>query len=136
MLRVNYLKKDHEEIFKGLFEFEEMIGQEDLDYKEISYIFQKITKLLFRHEQNEKFLLDEISKDYYMKIPLSAISLDPRRINGHIRVINKAISSKNQNFIRLALDNDGRMFISKVKDHVFKEEKIFDRLLFLHFVQQ
>src|SRR3990172_12136775 len=135
MYRVNYLKREHEEIFRNLLELEEMINQEEHNHTEIYEIFQRITKLLVQHEQNEIFLLNEVNNDYYLNAPIRNVLLDPRKIKGHMTVINNALASKDPNFIRVSLDNDGRMFISKVKEQIFREEKVFDKLLFLHIVQ-
>jgi len=51
-----------------------------------------------------------------------------------LKVIHDAFKSGNIAFLKLALDNDGRMFISKIRNHFHKEEEIFDKILFLHMI--
>ena len=132
MSDVDYLKNDQDEIFRRLVEFEEIIDGrvQDVDYWHLLFVFHKLTDLVFQHEQNKKFIMDS-SNEYYLRTPLSRLFMDQRRVRGHIRVINQAILSKDINFIRVALDTDGRMVISNIKNHISREELILDRVLFL-----
>ena len=132
MNRIRYIKKDYKEILKSLFEFEEAVKDKDIDYWSLIYVFHKLSDLLVQHEQNERFAFKGTRRNHSMKMPVSRIFLDPRRVNGHIRVINEAIMSKNAQLIKVALENDGRMFISRVKEHISGEEKILDRFLSPH----
>lgn len=125
MNSISYLKKDHKEILNSLFEFEEAVNNKDIDYWNLIYAFHKLSDLLLQHEQNERFVFKGISRNRSIKIPVSKIFLDPRRVKGHIRVINGAILSKDVQLLKVALENDGRMFISRVKEHISGEKKIF-----------
>ncbi len=136
---MNYIlekeKKDHAEIFYGLLEFEKIIDNDAFDYRDLIYAFHKILNLISRHKKYEEYLVNEINnKDNEINVSKNMILMDQRTIRGHIKVIGEAIKSKDRDYIRAALDNDGRMFISKVKEQIFKEEQIFDNLLFLHLV--
>ncbi|MEK6840501.1 MAG: hypothetical protein AABX79_00935 [Nanoarchaeota archaeon] len=138
MNSIQYLekeKKDHAKIFYEILELEKVIDKNDLDYNNLVDIFYKILDLLSQHKKHEESLLNEINKgNNEANISKDMILIDPRRISGHIRVIIGAIRSKDKDHIKIALDNDGRMFISKVKEQIFKEEMILDNLLFLHLV--
>ena len=128
-------KKEHAEIFYGLLEFEEIIDSNNPDYWNLIYTFHKILNLISQHEKYEEYLLNKINNNENgVNISKNMILIDQRAIRGHIKVIGEAIKSKDMNYIRVALDNDGRMFVSRVKEQIFKEEQIFDNLLFLHLV--
>ncbi len=136
MNSVTHLKMEHEEIFRNLLEFEKII--DSIDYINLSYVFHKLITLLLAHRKNEKSFFVEINnkrdEDNDLNIKRENVLINPKIIGGHIIVINQAILSKDAEKIKLALDNDGRMLASKIKDYIFRDEKALDRLLFLHIV--
>ena len=138
MNSVNHLKRDYEEIFRNLLEFEKIIDSEDIDNINLSYVFHKLMGLLLAHRKNEKSFFVEIKnktdEDNSINIKTERALINTKSIRGHIMVINQAIMSKDDGRIKLALDNDGRMLVSKIKDYIFKDEEALDRLLFLHIV--
>ena len=123
---VEQLRKDHDEIFQEVLELESLMERET-DRREMVYKFYRTINLLFNHEQNKGLLVDELLGAAFGE----EILIDPRTIWGHIEVVNNAIRSDDQNYMKVALENDGRMFISKVKGQMFKEQKFFGRLLLL-----
>ena len=135
MNSINYLEKDHGEIFRELLEFEEMIDDEYLDYFGLTHSFHKLINLLVEHEKNLKVVFVKNNPENIITSQMKQISLDPRLICGHVRVINDAIKSKDINLIKVSLDNDGRMFVSRIKEQIYREEKFLDKILFLHLLK-
>lgn len=132
MNSIDYLKKDHEEISKNLSEFENIISEKekDIDYWNLIYVFHRLKEVVFEHEQNKKFIAEK-SGDFQIKTPITKMLLDQRKVRGHMKVINEAILSKDINFIKVALDTDGRMVSTNIKHQMLREELILDRLVFL-----
>ena len=131
MQRISHLKKEHEDMFREILVFEEMIDNGHVNYLELVYTFHKIIGLTVKHEKSLRGFLSHNNIEG-LNQKAKSIFLDPRLIQGHVKVIGNAIKSRNQGIIRVALDNDGRMLISKLKENIFKREIFFDRILFLH----
>ncbi|MDP3987435.1 MAG: hypothetical protein Q8P81_04390, partial [Nanoarchaeota archaeon] len=129
---LNYLKKEHEDIFKSIIEVEEVIEDGNTSASEIIYIFTNFLRLVKQHEQNESFIFRKLENNCDLKVPMYKIMIDSRRINGHVFVMKKAMHSQDETNLRVALDNDGRMLLSKIKEQIFREEMVLDRILFLH----
>ncbi|MEX0920345.1 MAG: hypothetical protein WDZ69_02065 [Candidatus Pacearchaeota archaeon] len=136
MVSVGNLKREHEEIFRSLLDFEEEINNGEKDPLKLSYHLNKTIDLILYHNQNHKSFLEDFDGEEAnnIKNQINKSRINPREIRGHIFVISKAISSNNGG-IKTALENDGRMFISKVKEHILNEEMILDKMLFLGVLQ-
>lgn len=132
MSSVDYIKEGHEEISKNLSEFESIISEKEknLDYWNLIHVFHNLTDQIFEREQKKQFIVEK-SKDFQIRTPINKMLLDQRKVKGHIKVINEALLSKDINFIRVALDTDGRMVSTNIKHQMLKEEQILDRLVFL-----
>ncbi len=115
------LRGDHEGLFREILKFEDMINQADFDYNHIIVRFHRLLILLSQHKRDHDSIFKASAHE-------NTISLSSRLIKGHIAVISKSLISNDPTHIRLALDNDGRMLASRIKEHVIIEEAIFDRI--------
>lgn len=138
MVSIDYLKREHEEIFRSLIDFESEINNGQTNHFNLAYHLNKTIDLILYHRKNHNSLFSTLNGKKYesVKEKLNRVKIDPRTIKGHIIVISGALNSRNQNDIKVALENDGRMLISKIKEHIFNEEKILDELLFLSLLPQ
>lgn len=123
---IEQLKTDQEEIFHEVLELESLLGSK-VGGQELRYRFYRTINLLFNHEQNKELFINEFPGMGFSE----EILIDPRMIWGHIEVINNSMRSGDESYVKVALENDGRMLISKVKRQMFKERKFFGRLLLL-----
>lgn len=139
MQRILAIKKEHHEIERILLTLEEILDKENLDYNSFKRNFNKLIDLLAKHEKKEDPLFEELKKimdDSEMKKKFQHIDLIHRMIKGHVKIIKDAMKSKKKTNLKIILENDGRMLISKIRSHIRDEEIIFERVLFLNLLAQ
>lgn len=127
------LRREHHRIEDILILLEEMIDEGSFDIKFFTGVFNNLFDILEKHEKKEELLFNEINKfNLNMRNALDEINKVHRLIEGHIAVLKDALEANDLNYINLSIKNDGRMFFSKLRDHMYYEEKIFDSILFIN----
>lgn len=126
------LRKEHLQIEDLLIFLEEMIDEGKFDVNQIKGTFGKLFLILKNHEAKEEVLFPNICKfSKEMRDSLEDIEAVHKVIKGHIKVIQKALSSNDLNYIKVSMKNDGIMLFSKLREHMRSEEGIFDSIIFL-----
>ena len=94
---------------------------------ETSVKIDRLGNLWDKHEEKEERFFKNLQQ-LKINFPFERMVIEHREIRGHWRVIQKAIDSKDNNKLRIALDTDGRMFIEKLTKHMVYEEMHFDEI--------
>lgn len=126
------LRKEHHEMEELLIALDELIEEKKFDIIRIKELFNELFIMIHAHEEKEDALFPKISKfSKDMEDSLDEINSVHKTIKGHIIVLKNALDSKDMNFVKNAMENDGRMLFAKLREHMRTEEKIFDSVLFL-----
>ncbi len=127
------LRKEHMRIEQILVRLEEFLDGEKLDVEKIRKTFSELFAYIKVHEEKEDEIFEEVSEfSKEMEESLAEINAVHQIIKGHVKVLKEALVSDDKNYIRVALENDGRMFFTKLREHMHFEEKIFDSVLFMN----
>lgn len=127
------LRKEHVKIEKVLILIEEILNKKKLDVGRTRYVFNKLFVYLRVHEGKEDSLFTELSKQGSdIGDVIGEINLFHALIKGHIKILRDALYSNDEQYLRLSLENDGRMFFSKLREHIHNEERIFDSIMFFN----
>jgi len=130
---ITKLRKEHLEIGYLLISLENLMVKDNLDLRKIKAVFENLSNLIHKHESEEDpFFSDLHLEDKEFNKLVDEIEKVHLLIKGHLEVLRKAFSSNNYNFIRASFENDGRMLFSKLREHMYNEERIFDFLLFFN----
>lgn len=130
------LRKEHQDLEKLMMLTEEILDEEELNSEELKVNLEKIFSAFDVHERKEDSFFKEISKfSKEMRDSLDEINMVHDLLKGHIKVLKKALSSDDKEFLRAAVENDGRMLFSQLREHMHKEEKVFDSILFLNLLK-
>ena len=132
MNRVPILRREHQSIQNILIKMEELIDEDELDYKKFKNLYDKLIKIGKEHEKRETSFFKDLKKANIIPTPLERIFYQHNILEGHAKAINEAIKSDNPQKLKLALENDWRMILSKIRQHIFEEEIILDKVLFIY----
>lgn len=133
MERILDLRKEHIKIERILVIIEEHLTKKKLDIKKIKPALNKLFVLVKIHEEKEDILFTGLSKQSHeIEDILGEINLFHALIKGHIKILKDALNSEDEMYLRLSLENDGRMFFSKLREHIHNEEKVFDSIMFFN----
>ncbi len=130
------LRKEHNEIERRMILLEEILESIlDENYEELKK-FEKVLneyiEILPEHRKKEAKVFEKLSSHDALRESIKEVLLEHSHLDGHIKVIQDAMESKNKNKIILALDNDCRLMFDKIREHINKEERIFHEAVFLH----
>jgi hypothetical protein len=124
------IRKEHETVEIELKELETVIdsGQEDeLNYSNLLHVFKKLQDFWNSHETREEQFFSNLAKD--KNFSFEKMTTAHRLLRGHFKVLNDAIKSNNETEIIASLDTDGRMLISKIREHMREEEELMNNLI-------
>lgn len=121
------IKKEHEEIEIELAELETIMDAEELNFANLTHSFNKLRNLWNNHETKEDSFFEKI-KEKGIEFPVEKLMLDHKELRGHKKVISEAIKQGDENKIFVSLDTDGRMLINKMREHMQKENQLFDSI--------
>ena len=121
------IRHEHKEIDIELKELEAVIEDEEINMANLKQSFNKIHNLWNNHEEKEEKLF-EYFREKGIDFPIDELLFKHRELKGHKKVVQDAIASGSEEKIRVALDTDGRMLISKLRKHAQEEEELFDKL--------
>ena len=121
---IEVLKKEHEEIENRLKEFENLFRQK-LNYEQLLEVYNKLVKIWYYHEKKE----DEIFKSKIKKEERENLKLEHKSIKGHSEIIKKALDTEDRHHIKVVIDTDGRLLVNRLRNHMNKENKIYNSLI-------
>ncbi len=127
MLHVNEIKKDHEEIRGHLDQLEEIMEVDEIHYPNLIHVFKNLSSKWDSHEAKEEnfFKKMKTNKDDF---PFEKMLFQHKDLRGHKKVIEDAINSGDELEMKISLETDGQMLISKLRNHLDKEEWHLDKL--------
>lgn len=117
------LRKDHQNIEREIKEIETIISEDEINRPNFIHVFNKLCNLWDNHEQKEKKLLSQKKNFEFSYLPLS-----DKNLVGHKKVLQLAAKSGSEIQLKVALENDGKMLINKLRSEIKKDNMFFGKL--------
>jgi hypothetical protein len=122
------LRKEHEKIDNFLSEIDSFLDRERIDPPVVANVLHDFGNIWNSHELREERIFAETTKREGNFPEETMLIEQHKELRGHWQVLQEAISSEDENKIKIALDTDGRMLIDKFRKHIQFEEEYFDSL--------
>ncbi len=120
---IEKLKEEHRQIEMELMELETVIETDTINYPNLIHSFKKLCNLWNIHEEEEEKIF-KIMKKENVRIPVKIMTWEHRDLKKHKQGIKDAINSGNESKIRKSFEKDLKIIISKIKNHIVKEDEI------------
>jgi DUF438 domain-containing protein len=125
---VDLLIKEHEDIERELLELETIMSEEIINYPNLIHTCKKLHTAWDVHERKEEDIFPILSKKGF-SVPIAILHFDHKSLRNHTKKLNDAIKSGNDFEIHKALDEDLKDIISRLREHIKKEEDILYSVL-------
>jgi len=120
MNQIEELKEEHEEIERELIEFEEIIGEERINYPNLLHVYKKLLRIWELHETKEEILFDTLEKKGIV-VPIQTLRFEHVALKTHRDKILEAMNSGSEFELKKTLHTDLEIIISKLRKHIQEE---------------
>jgi hemerythrin len=119
----SFIKEEHEMIRKILNNLDYHIQQtyNHINREEFIKIFRELLNIWEIHEEKEENAFINIPQAHFDKF-----KMEHKQLRGHLTVIEKAILSDSETNLWVALNTDGEMLISKLRQHMDEEDRFIE----------
>jgi len=120
---IEFLKEEHEQIEMELMELNAVMKDSPINYSNLIHTFKKLCALWDPHEVKEEKIF-KIMKQGQVNVPVYAMTCEHRDLRGHIKGMKQAINSGSEINLRNAFGKDLQVIITRIKNHMEKENEI------------
>lgn len=129
MNSIEKLKQEHEDIERELFELEQIMNDEIINYSNLIHVLKNLFNIWDEHEEKEEQVFP-ILKHERIIIPVQTMMFEHKSLRVHKNAIKNAIDSGSENEVKNALNNHGKTIIEKLRKHINDEDEILYRITF------
>lgn len=120
---IELLKQEHRDIERELIELESIIKEEVINYPNLVHVIKKLCEIWDEHEQKEEKIFPIMEKEK-IKIPVYTMLCEHRDLKGHKDAIKDAIESGSEFKLKKALNEHGKIIITKLRKHINDEDEV------------
>jgi len=122
---IDYLKQEHEDIERELIELETIINDMDneINYPNLVHVFRKLHKIWNEHEKKEDEFFPILERKR-INIPVEKMLFEHKLLRKHKTAVYKAFISGSEFEIKKALNNDLKIIIEKLREHINDEDDV------------
>ena len=125
---VEELKKEHEEIERELIELDEIINSETINYPNLVHTFTRLHEIWNAHERKEEVLFLFIEELTNVEIPVERMMFEHEELREHKNALKDSINSGNNEKVQNALQENGKILILKLRNHINFEDEFLYRI--------
>jgi len=132
---IETLEQEHEDIERELIELEEIMQSEEVNYPNLIHVFNGLCKIWDEHEKKEEKIFPVLKKEK-IKMPVYTMMCEHKDLRGHRKAILESMNSGSEIKIKKALEEHGKIMITKLRKHINDEDEVLYRIVLDEFTPE
>ena len=121
------LKQEHLDIERELFELEEIMQVDEINYPNLVHVLRRLTDIWDVHEKREVDVFS-VLRHARISMPVKTMLFEHGALKPHREKIVAGIKEGNEEKLKNVLKKDGQFIIDKLREHIGKEDEVLYRL--------